>query len=193
MGFFDKLIFFCFVSLRVKKYRLLSDCKRVFAKSKIKLYHPLLMKGEGQIKIGYNLQNGVINSPNYYSHYSYLEVRNEDSEIIIGNDVAINNSFSAVAYSKIIIDDNVIIGVNCSIMDSDGHFLKSDMRNTLNPPSMQVHIKQNVFLGDNVTVLKGVTIGENSVIANGSIVTKDIPANIIAGGVPAKVIKMLER
>ena len=76
-------------------------------------------------------------------------------------------------------------------MDSDGHFLKSDMRNTLNPPSMQVHIKQNVFLGDNVTVLKGVTIGENSVIGNGSIVTKDIPENTIAGGIPAKVIKML--
>lgn len=191
MGYFDKLIFFCFVSLRVKKYRLLSDCKRVSAKSKIKLYHPLLINGKGEVKIGHNLQNGVLNSPNYYSHYSYLEVRNEDSEIIIGNDVAINNGFSAVAYSKIIIDDNVIIGVNCSVMDSDGHFLKSDMRNTLNPPSMQVHIKQNVFLGDNVTVLKGVTIGENSVIGNGSIVTKDIPENTIAGGIPAKVIKML--
>ncbi|MCY1423806.1 Galactoside O-acetyltransferase [compost metagenome] len=49
-------------------------------------------------------------------------------------------------------------------------------------------IGTNVFIGANVTVLKGVTIGDNSVIANGSVVNRDIPANVIAGGVPAKVL-----
>ena len=55
-----------------------------------------------------------------------------------------------------------------------------------------VHIGDNVWLGINVTVLKGVTIGENTVIGAGSIVTKDIPANVVAAGNPCKVIKHLD-
>ncbi len=54
-----------------------------------------------------------------------------------------------------------------------------------------IHIQQNVFLGSNVTILKGVTIGRNSIIGNGSVVTKSIPDNVIAAGNPAKVIRTL--
>ena len=55
----------------------------------------------------------------------------------------------------------------------------------------KVVVGQNVFLGSNVVILKGVTIGDNSVIANCSVVTKSIPENVIAAGVPAKVIRRL--
>ena len=79
---------FCFVTLRVWKYNILSDCKQV--KGNPKCYHPLLKKGKGKISFGSNVQIGVIASPNYYSHYSYVEARMESSEIIIGNNVAIN-------------------------------------------------------------------------------------------------------
>lgn len=57
------------------------------------------------------------------------------------------------------------------------------------PKSGEIIIENNVFIGDNVTILKGVTIGENSVIGSGSIVTKSIPANVIAVGNPAKIVK----
>ena len=55
-----------------------------------------------------------------------------------------------------------------------------------------IHIGENVWIGSSVTITRGVTIGDNSVIAAGAVVTKDIPANVVAGGVPAKVIKPLK-
>jgi maltose O-acetyltransferase len=180
---------FFFVTLRIWKYQWLSDCSKVSGRPK--LFNPLLLKGSGKITFGQNVQMGVINSPNYYSHYTYLEARNSDSEIAIGDNVAINNGFSAVAFSKITIQNNVLIGVNCAIIDNDGHHLDSDKRNEVEPKSAPVFLGENVFLGDNVTILKGVTIGKNTVIGHGSIVTKDIPENTIAAGNPAKVIRNL--
>lgn len=184
-----RINFFFFVTLRIWKYQLLSDCKWVTGKPM--LFHPLLLKGKGKISFGKNVQIGVIASPNFYSHYTYLEARNSESEISIGNNVSINNVFSAVAFSKITIKDNVLIGVNCSIIDNDGHNLNIDKRLSDDIKDEAVFIAENVFLGDDVTILKGVTIGKNSVIGNGSIVTKSIPENVIAAGNPAQVIRNL--
>ncbi len=189
MGILTSIKHLFFVTLRVWKYQWLSDCHKVSGKPK--LFHPLLLKGKGKISFGQNVQIGVTNSPNYYSHYTYLEARNSDSEIAIGNDVSINNGFSAVAFSKITIQNNVLIGVNCTIIDNDGHHLDSDKRNDGKPKTEAVLIAENVFLGDNVTILKGVIIGKNAVVGNGSIVTSTIPENAIAAGNPARVIRNL--
>ena len=180
---------FFFVKLRIWKYKLLSDCQHVTGKPT--LYLPLLLKGKGKIQFGKNIQIGVVASTNFYSHYTYLEARNSESEINIDDNVSINNAFSAVAFSKITIQNNVLIGVNCSIIDNDGHNLDSNKRTSDDLKSSEVLIAENVFLGDNVTILKGVTIGKNSVIGNGSIVTKSIPENVIAAGNPARVIRDL--
>ncbi len=185
----DKIKKIFFVSLRIWKYQLLSDCNNVLGKPI--LFHPLLLKGKGKISFGRNVQIGVIASPNFYSHYAYFEARNPHSEIIVGENVSINNAFSAVAFSKITIQSNVLIGVNCAIIDNDGHNLEIDKRNDDELKSEPVFIGENVFLGDDVTILKGVTIGRNSVIGNGSIVTKSIPENVIAAGNPARVIRNL--
>jgi galactoside O-acetyltransferase len=178
-----------FVELRILKYKWLPSCKNISGKPK--LFHPALLNGYGKIKFGSNVQLGVVNSPGFYSDYSYFEARNFESEIIIGNNVSINNNFSIEALSTIRIFDNVLIGFNCKIIDNDGHHLHIDQRNTGVPNNAEITIEKNVFLGDNVTVLKGVVIGENSVVGNGSIVTKTIPKNVIAAGNPAKVIKEL--
>lgn len=185
----NRIKYLFFVMFRIWKYQLLSDCERVVGKPN--LYHPLLLKGKGKISFGKKVQIGVVTSPNFYSHYSYLEARNSDSEISIGDNVSINNAFSAVAFSKITIMSNVLIGVNCSIIDNDGHNLDANKRNSDDVKSQSVTIEKNVFLGNNVTVLKGVTIGKNSIIGNGSIVTKSIPENVIAAGNPAYVIRIL--
>ncbi len=184
----SKIKRFLFVTFRIWKYKWLSDSCKIVGKPM--LYHPLLIKGKGTISFGKNVQIGVIASPNYYSHYTYLEVRYPDSTISIGDNVAINNAFSVVAFSKITISDNVLIGVNCCVIDNDGHDLAYNNR-AVAPESAAVFIGKNVFLGDNVTLLKGVHIGENSVIGNRALVTKDIPANSIAAGVPAEVIRSL--
>ena len=189
MGVFDKIKNLFFVSFRIWKYSFLSDCRNVSGKPN--LFHPALLKGKGKISFGKNVQIGVVASPNFYSHYAYLEARNSDSEITIGDNVSINNGFSAVAFSKITIQSNVLIGVNCAIIDNDGHNLDTDKRNDDELKSKPVFIAENAFLGDDVTILKGVIIGRNSVIGNGSIVTKSIPENVIAAGNPARVIRNL--
>ena len=185
MGVTTKIKNLFFVRFRIWKYNLLSDCANVIGKPK--LFHPLLLKGKGKISFGSGVQVGVIAAPMFYSHYAYLEARNQESEISIGNNVTINNSFSAEAFSKITIQDNVLFGINCSIIDNDGHDLDVEKRTTEEPKSVPVLIENNVFIGDNVVILKGVTIGENSVIGNGSVVTSTIPKNVIAAGNPAKV------
>ena len=189
MGIIHKINRFFFVKLRVLRYKLLSNCAQITGKPK--LFHPLLLTGNGKISFGENVQMGVINSPKYYSHYSYFEARNEASEINIGNNVTINNNCSIEALSKIIIENNVLIGVNCSILDNDGHHLNPDKRTSGIPKSAPIIIEQNVFIGDHVTILKGVTIGENSIIGNGSVVTKSVPSNVVVAGNPAQIIKQI--
>lgn len=92
------------------------------------------------------------------------------------------------AAKEIVIGDDVRCGANVFITDSDAH--TTDGRAGKDAP---VRIENKVWLGTNVMVLKGVHIGENSVVGAGSIVTHDIPANVIAAGNPCKVIKELRR
>jgi len=85
-----------------------------------------------------------------------------------------------------------LIGFSLNVINCDFHGLGVSERN-LEPPSKDVSIDDNVFLGSNVTILKGVKIGENSVIASGSVVVKDIPPNAIAAGNPCVVIGTVNR
>ena len=189
MGILHLFKEFAFVKLRILKYKIVSTCQNVTGQPK--LFHPLQLNGKGKIVFGENVQIGVVNAPHYYSHYSYFEARDSNSEICIGNHVRINNNCAIEALSKITIEDYVLLGVNCSILDNDGHNLAIDLRDNGPVASREIHIQKNVFIGDHVTILKGVTIGENSVIGNHSVVTKSIAANVIAAGNPAKVIKEL--
>lgn len=104
-------------------------------------------------------------------------------ELIIGKKCGFSGTVIG-CFSKVVIADNVRCGANTLISDSDWHL--DDPRSS---PPRPVYIEKNVWLGVNVTVLKGVRIGENSVIGAGSVVTKDVPPNVIAGGNPCKVIK----
>ncbi len=89
-------------------------------------------------------------------------------------------------FKEIIIEDNVRIGANTLITDGDWH--EDDPRSGNPRP---IRIGKNVWLGEGVKVLKGVSIGENSVIGAGSVVTKNIPSNVIAAGNPCRIIKPL--
>ena len=81
-----------------------------------------------------------------------------------------------------------MIGPNCTIITT-GHPIRPDLREKVTQYSLPVAIGRNVWLGANVTVLPGVTIGDNSVIGACSLVTKDIPANVVAFGQPCKVYR----
>lgn len=115
-----------------------------------------------------------------------ISTQTESAVILIG----INCGFSGTvigAFKKIQIGNNVRCGSNTLITDSDWH--TDDFRSGENK---EVIIADNVWLGEGVKVLKGVTIGENSVIGAGSVVVKSIPANVIAAGNPCKVIRELK-
>jgi acetyltransferase-like isoleucine patch superfamily enzyme len=97
----------------------------------------------------------------------------------------INRYAKIRCYSSITIGYDVAISENVSIWDSDAHAIKGKEHLMTQP----IVIGNHVWIGTNVTILKGVTIGDNAIIASGSIVTKDIPAKCLAAGIPAKVIK----
>ena len=97
----------------------------------------------------------------------------------------INRYAKIRCYSAITIGNDVAISENVSIWDSDAHTIKGKEHFA----TQTVVIGNHVWIGANVTILKGVTIGNDAIIASGSVVTKDIPAKCLAAGIPAKVIR----
>lgn len=111
------------------------------------------------------------------------------ADVSIGQRVGMSGTVVAAAQS-IVIGDDVLCGANVTITDTDWHGVEPGERRKTRRTAPVV-IKNNVWLGLNVIVLKGVTIGENSIISAGSVVTKSIPPNVIAGGTPAVPIRPL--
>lgn len=158
------------------KYRLLSTNSNV--EGNVKRHQPVQINGSGGVRFRESVHIGVRNSPLFYNTYAYIEARTADGSITIGNDVAINNNFCAVANeSSITIGDGTTIGVNCQIYNCNFHSLNPDKRRIDPGKSAPVIIGKNVFIGNNVTILKGVTIGDNAVIGAGSVVKKDVDTN----------------
>lgn len=175
---------------RILKYRILSDCRLVEGTPVV--YQPVLLSGKGKIVFGKNSRLGVARSPFFYTGYGYIEARTEDAVIEIGDNVWLNNNFVFVsAGGGISIGSNVLMGSNVEISDSDFHSLDPSKRDGRKPTSKKVIIEDNVFIGSNVKILKGITIGRNSVIANSSVVSRSIPENTVAGGIPTKILKNL--
>ena len=132
----------------------------------------------------------VFNSSEYSTHIGLnhrciITTMRKSASISIGNNSGISSS-TITAWESVEIGENVRIGANCVIMDGDFHL--DDPR--VGRPR-KIMIADNVWLGAGVVVLKGVSIGENTIIGCGSIVTKDVPPNCIAAGNPCRVIKNL--
>lgn len=140
--------------------------------------------GNGIILNNGHLKNSIANSP--CQIYAGL-----NAEIVIGNNVGISSSV-ITSRIKICIGNDVLIGAGVLILDTDCHPLDSGIRSSCNvAESMPITICDGVFIGARATILKGVTIGVNSVIGAGAIVTKSIPANQIWAGNPARFIRNL--
>jgi maltose O-acetyltransferase len=178
------------VKIRKLHYKLLSNQFPIGKNYKI--LQPVLFNGRGKIEIGSGVVFGYFHSPQFYNGYHHVEARTLDSEIIIGDNVFINNSSTIIAdKASILIHKNVLIGQNFTAISSDFHPIYRYNRKSQEYGGKDIIIKDNVFIGANVTILKGVIIGENSVIGASSIVNIDIPANTIAIGNPIRVIKKI--
>lgn len=163
-------------------------------KSKIKLGRTITIGDNVQINalskegvvIGNNftiLNNGIIECTG--------GIRKLGEGLKIGNNVGIAQNAFIQVRGKVIIEDNVIFGPNVSIFSENHIFDNPDLPvNVQGETRKGVTIKSGVWIGTRAVVLDGVTIGKNSVVAAGSVVTKDVEPYCIVGGIPAKLIKM---
>lgn len=141
-----------------------------------------------EIEIGNNCKFNSGTTSNLSGLYTpcMITTARKGTKITIGD----NCGFSGTrirAGETITIGNNVRCGANTYIASTDVH--TEDSRSGKDRP---IVIEDNVWLGLNVVVLKGVRIGENSVIGANSVVTKDIPANVIAAGTPCKIIREIQ-
>ena len=119
--------------------------------------------------------------PPFYTDYG--------KNIKLGKGVFINEGCCFQDQGGIEIGDNALIGQQVVIATLN-HDLAPDKRANMIPAP--VKIGNNVWIGAHATILAGVTIGDNAVVAAGAVVTKDVPANVVVGGVPAKIIKTIK-
>ncbi len=112
--------------------------------------------------------------------------------IKIGDNFYCNFDCIFLDVNEIIIGNNVMFGPRVNLFTATHPTLK-DVRNKNLEYGLKIIIKDNVWIGGNTTINPGVTIGENSIIGSHSLVTKDVPPNVIAGGVPAKVIREITK
>ena len=110
--------------------------------------------------------------------------------IEIGENFYANHNLVILDGAKVTFGDNVFIGPNCGFY-TPNHPIEPEKRNEGIEYAKPIKIGNNVWIGGNVTVLPGVTIGDNVTIGAGSVVTKDIPSNVIAHGVPCKIMQQL--
>jgi acetyltransferase-like isoleucine patch superfamily enzyme len=120
-----------------------------------------------------------------FSIYSGSRLYINNGAILILGSGYINNNLSLACFDKIEIGDNVAIAENVCIRDCDNH----DITSSIHTKTQPIKIGNNVWIGMNATILKGVNIGDGCIIAAGSVVTKDIPPKCLAGGVPARILK----
>lgn len=108
--------------------------------------------------------------------------------IKIGKQVFINHACSFLDMGGITVEDQVMIGPKVNLITENHPLNPADRKSMLCKPIL---IKRNAWIGAGATILPGVTIGENAVVAAGAVVSKDVPDNTIVGGIPAKVIKTI--
>jgi acetyltransferase-like isoleucine patch superfamily enzyme len=104
----------------------------------------------------------------------------------IGKNVFINHDCTFLDIGGITIEDDVLIGPKVSVITESHPLNPAERKALLVKP---VVIKQNAWIGAGAIILPGVTVGENAVVAAGAVVSKDVPANSVVAGIPAKVVK----
>jgi len=155
----------------------------------------LVISGWGKVSFGegVKINSSFRSNPVGISNKTAFFISHK-AKITICDNVGISNSLF-YARESITVEENVLIGGGCQFFDTDFHSLNFEDRvfngdnNVNNSP---ICIKKGAFIGASTIVLKGVTVGERSIVAAGSVVTKNIPADEIWGGSPAKMIRKIK-
>lgn len=184
LSFYRQL--FCFIlpnSIKIAQ-------KKLVYKSIPLVQQLIICDGKGLVTIGGNCSFGFTMGGFHRSGSIELQARYKNSKINIGNNLSTNNNIMLCAANYIEIGDDTLIGQYVSIMDHEAHGIPPDKRRELGEIG-KVIIGKNVWLGNNVVILKNSEIGDNTIVATGAVVSGKFPANVIIGGIPAKIIKSL--
>lgn len=177
-----------------KLNRLFLRCKRVLTGYNCNILGRVSIIGPGKITIGDNfmMTSGEHINPITANVQGAFFTDSPDAQIVIGNNVGMSSTRMWI-HDKLTIGDNVKIGGGVLLIDTDCHPLDFNVRRISNEgtKSAPIAIEDDVWIGAQSIVLKGVTIGARSIIGAGSVVTKSIPADCVAAGNPCKVIKRI--
>ena len=175
--------------LRVSEPAVLRVCRFVYevqARSKLRgaidpdvqFTGPVAVEGDGLVDMGSGTRIG---RRVFFETYGAARIR-------IGRNVTINDGVLIVAYADVTIEDDVMIGEYTSIRDANHGVERGRLVRTQAHVSAPVTIGRDAWIGRGVSVLKGVQLGPGAVVGANSVVTRDVPPNIIVGGVPARPI-----
>ena len=157
------------------------EAQRITMEINTKVHEPEEMAALFSRLIGKPVGEGFGLFPPFYTDFG--------KNITIGDRVFINSDCKFQDQGGIIIDEGALIGHGV-VLATLNHDFDPAKRQQLHPAP--IHIGKGVWIGANATVTAGVTIGDNAIIAAGAVVNKDVPANAIYGGVPAKFIKWID-
>lgn len=148
--------------------------------------------GKGTIKIGEGSFLGYRIGGNFKGGICEIQTREKNAIIKIGKNLAANNNLYICARKSIKIGNDVLIGKNVTILDHNAHGVDPRERRSNPGTPSDIEIKDNVWLGNDITILPGTIIGKNSIVGVGSVIKGKFPENVIISGNPAKIIKKIK-
>lgn len=167
---------------------------KLFFKDARLIRRPCYIRGMQRIQYGKGLTTGFnCRIETFGSRYD------TEKKLVIGANCKMGDNVHLVASKKVTIGDNCLMASKIFISDtSHGEYTSTSEGPAVPPDSRSLHaesisIGDNVWIGENVCILKGVNIGNGAIISAGAVVTRDIPDNCIAAGIPAKVIKCYDK
>ena len=150
-----------------------------------------IFDGAGKVEIGDNVVFGYPLSPHFYGFYELIQARSKHAIVSIGSGTIFSNDVTIIAHQEVRIGIKCLIGDRVTMLDHDAHEVNPVTRLNSAGCSKPIRIGNNVWLGSLVTILKGVSIGNNSIVGANSVVTKDVPADVIVAGNPAKFVRSI--
>jgi acetyltransferase-like isoleucine patch superfamily enzyme len=162
------------------------ESARIINKGELSLgIGPDMIASNGLCQLRMDAETKIINNGLLEMGHGVKIIVYKGATLEFGDHVGINADCKIVCNKHISIGNNSLISWDVEIADNDGHYVLCDGHEESKP----VIIGKNVWICSRAKILKGVTIGDGSIVATGAIVTKDVPANCLVGGVPAKIIK----
>jgi maltose O-acetyltransferase len=171
--------------LRIAWYRRQWTCADVVGLPRLVV--PVMLAGAGRVSFESEVTIGWERSPGFLAGYTYIEARHSDSTVEVGEHTHLNNGVVLISEGPgILIGKRCLIGPGVHMYDSDFHPLDPARRQTGEPRRGLVVIEDDVFIGSNAIILKGVTVGRGSVVGAGAVVATNVSAEVTVAGNPAR-------